>query len=256
MATLKDYLGSLVKDLNEARYRADLESARIAQIYANDPILKNFSVPRMKILDTELTIPIAIDSLDESETTLHNPIDNNEMFKTIYTEVKNIIETKSFNTEVSKKLRSNIYSQIDSLEKDIKGGEDTVKIIEKYAEKIADTSFNHIKKDSKELKKYNTRIKKIKLDKNDNTQKEKYLKNMLVANLKQYFAHEVKPVQRVSRVENAQIIAESTKLKEFHPQNIVYIKMKVTEESMEWQTMVERNEDDTEDIIVSKLMQE
>lgn len=250
MAKLKDYLGSLVKDLNEARYTADLESARIAELYAKDPILKHFSVPRMKILDTELTIPVAVDSLDESEETEYDPIDNNKVFASVYGEVKNVIETKSFNTAMSKNLRKTIYEKINQLEQEVKGGEDTVKSITKFADDVADTSLHHVKKDPKERVKFNKRLKKIDST-TDDRDKEAQLKNMLVANMKQYLVQVVKPAKKIIKLENANITAESAKLKEHNPQNIVYIKMKVTEESMEWQTMV-----DDDGNVVPKLMPE
>jgi len=252
-AKLKDYLGSLVKDLNAARYTADLESARIAELYANDPILKNFSVPRMKILDTELTIPIAVDSLDESTDTEYNPIDNKKAYSFIYSEIKNVIETKSFRTAVSQNLRQSIYKKIDQLEQEVKGGEDTVKSITKFADDIAKTSLDQVKNDIKESEKFNNRLNKIgkKNSTDTNDPRELELKNLLVANLKKYLVQVVKPPKKIVKFENANIFAESEQLKNYSPQNIVYIKMKVTEESMEWQTMV-----DDDGNVVPKLMPE
>lgn len=251
MAKLKDYLGSLVKDLNEARYAADVESARIAQLYANDPILKHFSVPRMKILDTELTIPIAVESLEHSIDTQYDPVDNNKLFKTVYDEVKNVIETKSFNASISRDLRKSIYRHIDTLEKEVKGGEDTVKSIEKFAKRVVEESISKIKKDTKESVKLTKRIKKLDIGSNDEKTKEEHLKNLLGANMKEHLVQVVKPPRTIEKLENAHITAESAKLKEYSPQNIVYIKMKVTEESMEWQTIV-----DEDGKVVPKLIPE
>jgi hypothetical protein len=250
MAKLKDYLGSLVKDLNEARYRADIESARIAQLYANDPILKHFSVPRMKILETELTIPIAIESLEHSVSVEHDPIDNNTLFKEVYNEVKDVLETKSFNANLSKSLKKSIYEDIKNLETEIKGGEDTIKSIENFANKVASRSIGEIKKDPKERVKLRSRLKKIDIV-SDDLKREHHLKTMLAANMKQHLVKVVKAPRMIEKIENAHITAESAKLKEYSPQQIVYIKMKVTEESMEWQTML-----DDEGKVVPKLMAE
>jgi len=40
---------------------ADFESARIAQDYAQDELLKTFSVPRFRLPDVELTVPVAVE---------------------------------------------------------------------------------------------------------------------------------------------------------------------------------------------------
>jgi len=251
MAILKDYLGSLVKDLNEARYMADVESARIALLYANDPILKHFSVPRMKILDTELTIPIAIDSLEHSTITEYDPIDNQKLFTSIYSVLKNTTETDSFNSTMSKGLRTEIYREIDKLEKEIKDEKDTTTSIELFSNNVATIFINKIKNDTKEKKKFNKIINKISTEDDSIVSKERGFENLLKTNMRRELVQKIKPLVVIEKLENAHITTESAKLKEYDPRNIVYIKMKVTEESMEWQTMV-----DDEGNVVPKLMPE
>ena len=46
---------------------SDIEAARMAQVYAADPLLKGFQIPRFRAPKVELTIPLAMDNLQKSE---------------------------------------------------------------------------------------------------------------------------------------------------------------------------------------------
>ncbi len=58
--TLSDYVGFIFGEIVKARALADAESKRIALLYKDDEVLKNFSVPRFKIPEMELSIPVLI----------------------------------------------------------------------------------------------------------------------------------------------------------------------------------------------------
>lgn len=58
--TLSDYVGYIFSEIVRARDLADRESKRIAEIYAKDDVLRSFSVPRFKIPELDLTIPVLI----------------------------------------------------------------------------------------------------------------------------------------------------------------------------------------------------
>jgi hypothetical protein len=58
--TLSNYVGFIFSEITKARDIADRHSRDIALIYAQDEILKNFSVPRFKIPKMDLTIPVLI----------------------------------------------------------------------------------------------------------------------------------------------------------------------------------------------------
>jgi hypothetical protein len=60
MITLSEYVGYIFQEITRARVIADSESKRIAEAYAQDEIMKHFSVPRFKIPEMELTIPVVI----------------------------------------------------------------------------------------------------------------------------------------------------------------------------------------------------
>lgn len=58
--TLADYTGYIFLELIKAREMADRHSRQLAEIYAQDPVLKHFSVPRFKVPKMEITIPVLI----------------------------------------------------------------------------------------------------------------------------------------------------------------------------------------------------
>lgn len=58
--TLSDYVGFIFSEIVRARSVSDAESKRIALIYKDDEILKNFSVPRFKIPEMDITIPVLV----------------------------------------------------------------------------------------------------------------------------------------------------------------------------------------------------
>lgn len=60
--TLADYVGFIFSEITRARDHADRVAKDMAIAYAKDDVLKHFSVPRFKIPEMELTIPVLISS--------------------------------------------------------------------------------------------------------------------------------------------------------------------------------------------------
>jgi len=244
MPTLKDYLGSLVRDLNHARVIADVETANIAKMYAEHDLLKHFSIPRMKIQDTELTIPVAIDELESSVEKDYQPIDNKSFYARTYAEIKNAFKVSSFSRDISTSLRKAIYSHVDALEKSIKSGAAIKISLDGFSETVSDVALETIVSDKKGRDIFEETLKSRAV--NDDQVKE-----ILMANLTKHLQAEIKPREVTGKIENAQVTVESDKLKDKKPESLLYIKMKITEESMEWQTM-----EDADGNIVAKLMVE
>lgn len=65
MASLSDLLGALVSEFTAARVHADLEAVRMAEIYRNTPLLEGAPVPRFRLPELSLEIPIAVKELPE-----------------------------------------------------------------------------------------------------------------------------------------------------------------------------------------------
>lgn len=60
MSNLGDYIGQLMAEITLARVQADLEAVRLADYYANHPLLKAFPVPRFRLPTVTLDFPVAI----------------------------------------------------------------------------------------------------------------------------------------------------------------------------------------------------
>lgn len=58
--TLADYMGYIFSEITRARDHADRVAKALAEEYAKDDILKSFSVPRFKIPEMEITVPVII----------------------------------------------------------------------------------------------------------------------------------------------------------------------------------------------------
>ena len=69
MPALGDYLGALLAEVTNARLLADLETARIAQLYASHPLLQHMPVPRFRMPTVVLDLPVAVEGTDPPPAT-------------------------------------------------------------------------------------------------------------------------------------------------------------------------------------------
>ncbi|PKH49485.1 hypothetical protein CXF68_01735 [Tenacibaculum sp. Bg11-29] len=231
MATLKEYLGTIVADINHARSIADIESARMAKQYAADDILQYYSIPRMKMQDVELTIPVGISKSKEKTTIDYEPIDNNSFYSKTYSSLKNVYKTTSFDTYHSKQLSSAIKHEIQSLEKVLKLRADQKSSLKEFCNRVAEIATKIINTPIKESKSY---IKQI--------PEPSYISTYLVDQLQNEITLPKK------HIEDTEVITESDKLRELNPNSIIQIKMKIIEQGMEWHKMEDSNGE-----MVSKL---
>lgn len=70
MPALGDYLGALLAEITNARLQADLESARIAQLYASHPLLQHMPIPRFRLPNVVLDLPLAVEKTDQPSSTM------------------------------------------------------------------------------------------------------------------------------------------------------------------------------------------
>lgn len=77
MPYLGDFLGLLMAEVTRSRMHADQEAIRVAQLYASDTYLKHFPVPRFRMPQLNVTVPVAVESAETIEDTgiAHGVID-------------------------------------------------------------------------------------------------------------------------------------------------------------------------------------
>lgn len=61
MTNLGDYLGQLMSEVVIARVQADLESIRVAELYASHPLLRHMPIPRVRLPEIQMDVPVVID---------------------------------------------------------------------------------------------------------------------------------------------------------------------------------------------------
>jgi hypothetical protein len=66
MADLQDVVGAILRGVTEARAQADEAARALTLTYANDPVLRSFTVPRTEIRNLTIDLKVAIRSLDEA----------------------------------------------------------------------------------------------------------------------------------------------------------------------------------------------
>jgi hypothetical protein len=65
MPNLGEVIGALLSDVARARVRADVEAIRIANAYSGDPLLKHLPVPRFRLPEIVIDLPVLLAGVDE-----------------------------------------------------------------------------------------------------------------------------------------------------------------------------------------------
>ena len=74
MAELSEVLGALMIGLVHARRMADEETAAVAEYYKGHPLLEGMSLPRVRVPELTISMPVTIDShIEASDATIHSP---------------------------------------------------------------------------------------------------------------------------------------------------------------------------------------
>lgn len=234
MPKLNDYIGSLVSSITNARVMSDVQTVRVAEEYAKHDLLKHFSVPRMRIDDIEMTIPIALDEFSEKTETVYEPIDNQRFNSVVYKELINHLGLTKLPLTVSKNIRSRIAEQTQQLEQSLRITKDLT-VLSSYTKDLTLMILNlekEIPKISEEV------IRKRKIEE-------------MPQQLEKVLMQEIKITNQKKNIEDLHVIVEAHKLKEQKPESIIYIKLKISEEGMEW-----NKAENQEGKIESKLLPE
>lgn len=65
MPNLGDYLGQILSEITIARMHADIEAVRVAELYAGHPLLRHMPVPRFRLPNVEVDVPVVIKQMEE-----------------------------------------------------------------------------------------------------------------------------------------------------------------------------------------------
>jgi len=231
MPKLEEYIGSLVSSITNARVMSDIQTVKVAEEYAKHNLLKHFSIPRMRIDDIEMTIPIALDEVNEKTQTEYEPINNTKFNALVYKELVNNMGLPALPSKISQNFRKKIAQHTKTLEQNIRINKN-LNSLTTYIHELTAIIGLELEKKLPNLK---LEIKKV-----DGVEK---LQNIL--------SKEVRIISQKKVIEDLNVIIESHKLREQKPENIIYIKLKISEDGMEW-----NRTENNEGMIEEKLLPE
>jgi hypothetical protein len=220
MPTLNEYLGGLVASITDARVIADLQTVQVAEQYAKHDLLKHFSVPRMRIGDIELTIPLAIEGLSERSGYQLDPIGNAEFKRICARELSRFVGYVELPPVAAQKLLSALDAHIPKLVDGIRVSDDLIKPMLTFANDIVSNLFDI----GAEARLHEGKF------------PEGYPQDEIMKRCHELGLGLVTGVVDKPVLDQLAVIAESHRLREQRPEDIIRIRMKIGEDGMEWQT--------------------
>ena len=239
MAKLSEFLGALVSSISDARVESDIQSVRIAEEYSRDNLLQYFAIPRMRVDKVELNIPVAIDMLLEKNQKIYEPIDSNRFSAKTFQLIFKSLEVTNLSKEHLDTLGTTIAENIKLLELRIRLDQ-----IESGLKEVSENIASTVVGLANAVFKENNRISLTKPQLFS-------LKKALVLELQFALKNEIILKSESKVLESLQVIVEADKLREVKPENIIMIKMTISEQGMEWVKM-ENNKGE----VITKLMPE
>jgi len=215
MPKLGEYLGLILSEFTRARMIADLESVRIAKIYAGDSLLRNMPIPHFRLPNIEVDMPVVINRTDELGSEEAVPTVNNlpELEKTFEKALSRLLRAKRINVTPAhmRKIKSAIEMRIDVL----KLPKDVPLDIGQVAENFADTASLLLEENGYPIGDEDTiREKKFKVELKGATMKE--------------FLKSYKPLPRLH------ILSKTSEVRDAGPDEVVTrIRLKISEEGFE-----------------------
>ena len=232
MTKLNEIIGSIVSSLADAKMMSDVQTAKIAQAYSEHHLLQHFSVPRMRIDDIELTIPIAVESGYEKVKITYEELDIEQFNSIVYKILTSLtLNSLKLSDTLSQRIQQEISHQTKILESDVKKALNLTPL-ESFSRNIVNY--------------YIDAISGINLD-----SKERFDRSEISGSLEKQLTEQFKMVREEKTLETLDVIVEAHRLREFRSENIVHIKIKMSESGMEWNIF-----EDAEGNVKKKLLPE
>lgn len=217
MAKLNEYLGSIISGITDARVMADLQTVKVAREYNKHELLKHFVVPHLRISDIELTIPVAIEEVTEKDIPVYEPIDNRAFQAVAYREVVNSMGLKSLPADKSNELQKEISRRTKDLEEQLRI-HNNLDYLKSFASEIAGISVK-VADEVPRTRKYVAGSLNA---------------DSIAARLHDALAAEIKVSGSRKELDQLNVILEAHRLREYKHENLIFIKMKISEQGLEW----------------------
>lgn len=227
MIQLKEYIGSLVAEMNNARAIADMKTKQLALAYAEDNVLKHFPVPHFRTPEVELTVPIAIDQLSKADVTNAQIKDKTSFSQETLKVLNTHYKQKTLDAATAKRISSIVSTNINTLQRKLDAGADVKESLAQYGKMLAKDTYTPYK----ELTKARTAT-----------------ETTLIKNLTKALTPMVN-VEKATDLYNSSIIFEAAKLQQMDAKSLIQVKIKMHESGMEW-TQVENEDGSVNDKLI------
>lgn len=215
--TLESYVSNIMQDITKARVQSDMETVRMAELYAKNDLLKHFSVPRFRMPSIEIDIPVAIDHTKNNQITKYEPVSDEQLINSTFLAFNDFYQERYGKKLVSVsefRLKGSYANLIPDLKTMLERNIELEQILDNYANKVSEVSITSMK---------------LNLARKINVLEGKALPELIKNKLKPFFVR--KPFDSSS----LNVIVETARLRELgDPQNLMRIKLNITEDGMEW----------------------
>ncbi len=225
MPKLGDYLGHLLSEITIARMQADLEAVRVAELYAGHPLLRNMPVPRFRMPDVEIDVPIVVKDLEEpsdGDTPQRNP--SIEEIRKLFDKVLTSTLAKGnikLNAAAQKKLNATLDKRVIALTRPTEIAIDMNRVSQ-------DFSINAVKAVGEAIK----------------PEKRAEFEETLKDSVRVELIKIRKPPTRLN------VLVTSAEIREAGPSEVVtHLRLKISEESFEW-TTIESDEGKNDRLVI------
>lgn len=244
MITLKDYIGTIYKEITNAKVQSDIETLAVAQEYLKNPYLKHFSVPNVRMKNLEITVPIGVENIDQVTSQEEVSYDvSKQAFYNTYTKVyaKYFTDQASIPVvELDRASAIGIQSATD-LMAEVQIAKDKEAAAATQTEVTKDPVYTKdASRDTSAVKAVSNQQQLIE-NQIYNFSKEIYINtfNTKEADFDAFAGYVASVAQKefgavMLKVGSIPVIVESSRLKEVTESNLMKIKMHVFEDSMEW----------------------
>jgi hypothetical protein len=213
---LGDYIGHLMSELTIARMNADIETIRIAELYASHNLLRHMPVPHFRLPTVDLDVPVVIKKIEEDEVEgLPRGTPSLKEMRKIFEKIipkelsKNDIQLKPVH-------KNKIKSLLDDKEKTLaKPNEISIDVFS-IADDLTTSTISLLSKRNGPI------------DPNKRMNIEEKLKN----NVRNEFLKIRKTPQRLK------VLITTSEIREAGPtENVTHLHLKINEEAFEWTTI-------------------
>jgi len=216
MPTLDEYLGGIFASLTQARMMADAQSVNMAEAYARHELLRHFAVPHLRFSDIELTIPVAIEAVQPAGRGGIGTGEREQLRSGILDGTARLIGLPRLPQPVANALGPAIDARVDRLA-EAGTARPSEELVAAFAKELASD------------------IGKL-LERAELPTRRRPDAGALAELLRDLAGKYARDTPAPSPG-GLQVIAESHRLREQRPSDIMIIKMSISEEGMEWQTM-------------------